>query len=118
MCSKTSCLDAACLARSTTMLHASNLVITKLLDEACGSWTRAPWLARSGFDWLDLAAPGALAGSICLPWSPLGALTGSIWLQTTAQTTRLAKKNDLLIEDLASTLPASCALDRLFMPQI
>ena len=66
----------------------------------------APWLARSGSDWLDLAAPGALAGSICLPWSPLGALTGSIWLQTTAQTTRLAKKNDWLIDDL----PRRCLL--------
>ena len=78
----------------------------------------APWLARSGFDWLDLAALGALAGSICLPWSRLGALTGSIWLLTTAPTTRLAKKIDLLIDDPASMLPASCALERFFMPQI
>ena len=40
----------------------------------------APWLARSGLDWLDLAALGALAASICLPWSLLGAVAGSIWL--------------------------------------
>ena len=77
-----SCLNAACLARSATMLHASNLIyiyiyiyisITKLLDElaswrsrgrAAGSKSMAlstkrpgsPWLARSGVDWLDLAA--------------------------------------------------------------
>ena len=40
----------------------------------------APWLARSGLDWLDLAALGALAASICLPWSLLGVLAGSICL--------------------------------------
>ena len=28
MCSRTSCLDAACLARSASILHASNLVVT------------------------------------------------------------------------------------------
>ena len=64
----------------------------------------------------------ALAGSIWLPYALLGALVGSIWVHastlTTALTTRLAKKIDLLIDDLASTLPASCALERFFMPQI
>ena len=39
-----------------------------------------PWLARFGLDWLALAALGALAASICLPWSLLGVLAGSIWL--------------------------------------
>ena len=38
------------------------------------------WLARSGLDWLDLAALGALARSIWLSWSLMGALAGSIWL--------------------------------------
>ena len=63
------------------------------------SWAtgQAPWLARSGLNWLDLAAPGALAVSIwprmarsACSWHPcwvdLAALcgpgrpTGSIWL--------------------------------------
>ena len=70
----------------------------------------APLLARFGLVWLDLAAPAALAGSICLPWSALNALTGSIWLQTTAPTTRLAKKSDLLIDDL----PRRCLLRSLW----
>ena len=40
----------------------------------------ASWLARWGLDWLDLAALGALAGSIWLTWSFLDALASSIWL--------------------------------------
>ena len=71
-------------------------------------------LARFGLVWLDLAAPAALAGSIWLLCALLGAPAGSIWLPTTALSTRLAKKIDLLIDDLASMLPASCALDRFF----
>ena len=38
------------------------------------------WLARSGVEWLDLAALDALAGSIWLSWLFLGALAGSIWV--------------------------------------
>ena len=78
----------------------------------------APLLARFGLVWLDLAAPAALAGSIWLLCALLGAPAGSIWLPTTTPSTRLAKKNDLLIDDPASMLPASCALERFFMPQI
>ena len=78
----------------------------------------APLLARFGLVWLDLAAPAALAGSIWLLCAFLGAPAGSIWLPTTALSTRLAKKIDLLIDDPASMLPASCALERFFMPQI
>ena len=120
--------------------------ITKLLDEACRPWQSrglgaqparpgrpcwldlasigslwlplAPLLARFGLVWLDLAAPAALAGSIWLLCALLGAPAGSIWLPTTTPSTRLAKKNDLLIDDPASMLPASCALERFFMPQI
>ena len=72
--------------------------------------------------WVPCRLLGALAGSIWLPCALLGALVGSIWVQanapTTALTTRLAKKIDLLIDDPASMLPASCALERFFMPQI
>ena len=76
----------------------------------------APLLARFGLVWLDLAA---LAGSIWLLCALLGAPAGSIWLPTTTPSTRLAKtKNDLLIDDPAPMLPASCALERFFMPQI
>ena len=77
----------------------------------------AHFLAQSGLDWLDLGAPGALAGSFWLLCALLGAPAGSIWLPTTALSTRLAKKIDLLIDDPASMLPASCALTRFFMPQ-
>ena len=48
-----------------------------MLDQPSRAWRRAAnlrpagrlgsaWLARSGFDWLDWAALGGLAGSICL----------------------------------------------------
>ena len=96
--------------------------------------TRLPSdLARPG--WLDLAAPGALAGSIwprmarsACSWHPcwvdLAALcgpgrpTGSIWLPNECPIDTISqKKIDLLIDDHASMLPASCALTRFFMPQ-
>ena len=82
----------------------------------------APLLARSGLDWLDLDAPGALAGLIWLLCALLGAPLARFGCQrvvaTTALSKRLAKKIDLLIDDPASMLPASCALERFFMPQI
>ena len=104
------------------------------LAAAGAAW--APLLARSGLDWLALAAPGALAGSIwprlarsgcpCCPgWLDLAALCAPgrpSWLDLAANDypidTISKKKNDLLIDDPASMLPASCALERFFMPQI
>ena len=53
---------------------------TRALSWASSRATWCAWLARSGLEWLDLAALGALAGSIWLSWSLLGALVGSIWL--------------------------------------
>ena len=73
----------------------------------------SPWLARSGLEWLDLGALGALAGSLWTPW----ALLARPGWPTTAPSTRLAKKIDLLFDDPASMLPASFALVRFFMPQ-
>ena len=52
----------------------------------------AHFLAQSGLDRLDLAAPGALAGSFWLLCALLGAPAGSIWLPTITPSTRLAKK--------------------------
>ena len=74
----------------------------------------SPWLVRCGLEWLDLRALGALAGSL---WTPRAILPRPGW-PTIALSTRLAKKIDLLIDDPASMLPASCALECLFMPQI
>ena len=119
-------------------LVASIWVPCALLDALTGSFwlpcallvALAGWIwlpnaflgALAGSIWLNCALLGALAGSISLPCALLGALVGSIWVQanapTTALTTRLAKKIDLLIDDPASTLPASCALARSLMPQI
>ena len=56
--------------------------------------------ALAGSIWLSCALLGALAGSIRVPSSLLDALAASIWVQTIAPTTRLTKKNDLLIDDL------------------
>ena len=76
-------------------------------------------MGRSGLEWLDLAAPGFLAGSIWLLCALLGAPTGSIWLPNECTIdTKKQTKIDLLIDDPASMLPASCALERFFMPQI
>ena len=80
--------------------------------EALGA-SGSPWLVRSGLEWLDLGALGALAGSLWTPW----ALLARPGWPTTAPSTRLAKKIDLLFDDPASMLPASCALVRFFMPQ-
>ena len=69
-----------------------------------------PWLARSGLNWLDLAAPGALAVSIwprmarsACSWHPcwvdLAALcgpgrpTGSIWLPNECPIDTISQKN-------------------------
>ena len=100
------------------------------------SATWAPLLARSGLDWLALTAPGALAGSIwprlarsgcpCCPgWLDLAALCAPgrpSWLDLAPNDypidTISQKENDLLIDDPASMLPASCALEHFFMPQI
>lgn len=49
----------------------------------------SPWMARSGFEWLDLGALGALAGSLWTPW----ALLARPGWPTTAPSTRLAKKD-------------------------
>ena len=133
--------------RTTCLTYSAKRSITKFLDDACraggparagrpASAAWAPLLARSGLDWLALAAPGALAGSIwprlarsgcpCCPgWLDLAALCAPgrpSWLDLAANDypidTISKKKNDLLIDDPASMLPASCALERFFMPQI
>ena len=48
----------------------------------------------------------------------LNALASSIWAQIECPNDAINKKNDLLIDDLASTLPASCALERSLLPRI
>ena len=61
----------------------------------------SPWLGRSGLEWLDLGALGALAGSIWTPW-PLLARPGwldqaSCWLDLAANECpidSISKKND------------------------
>ena len=50
--------------------------------------------------WLLCALVGTLTASIWQPCGLLGALAGLIWLLTNAPTTRLAKRNDLLINYL------------------
>ena len=85
-------------------------------------------------DWLDMAAPGALAGSIWprlarsgCPWRPgwlelalLGVLAGSIWLlwSLLGALPGHRKPKRLAFRLSASMLPASCALERFLMPQI
>ena len=82
-------------------------------------WRRWALLARSG--WFDLAS----SGSIWVPWAFWLARfgrPGRSWLALAGQRLPnrhdLQKKIDLIFDDPASMLPASCALDRFFMPQI
>ena len=84
------------------------------LDLEAPGASGSPWLVRCGLERPDLGALGALAGSLWTPW----ALLARPGWPTTAPSTRLAKKIDLLFDDPASMLPASCALERFFMPQI
>ena len=92
--------------------------------------------APGRFGWLDLAALdasgrhqgvgsitrsgsllGALAGSIWLLCALLGGPTGSIWLPNECPIDTISKKNRCAAGRPASTLPASLALHRYFMPQ-
>ena len=84
------------------------------LDLEAPGASGSPWLVRCGLERPDLGALGALAGSL---WTPRALLARPGW-PTTAPSTRLAKKIDLLFDDPASMLPASCALQRFFMPQV
>ena len=68
----------------------------------------AHFLAQSGLDRLDLAAPGALAGSFWLLCALLGAPAGSIWLPTITPSTRLAPKKTICL----STILLRCCLLR------
>ena len=123
------------------------LSITKLLDQLWSlAVARAAGRAaeRQGAPgWPDLAS----TGSIWLLWasssSDLGAQQRAGWLDLAASArpgrpatpgwldlaanecpndcpidTISEKKNNFLIDDTASMLPASCALDRSFMPQM
>ena len=104
---------------------AESIHIVKILDEACpacpaGEFARSagrpakrpglPWLARSGLNWHDLAAPGALAVSIwprmarsACSWHPCwidvaalcgpGRPTGSIWLPNECPIDTISQKN-------------------------
>mgnify|MGYP004256704671 CR=1 FL=1 len=53
----------------------------------------APLLGPSGLEWLDLPAPGTLAGSIWLLCAVLGDPLARFGCPTSAPSTRLAKKN-------------------------
>ena len=53
----------------------------------------APLLGPSGLEWLDLPAPGTLAGSIWLLCAVLGTPLARFGCPTSAPSTRLAKKN-------------------------
>ena len=79
---------------------------------------RAP-LARPG--WLDLASNDSIWVPGRSGWLALDALSapGSPWLANDCPIDTISKKKiDLLIDDPASMLPASLALQRCYMPQI
>ena len=94
------------------------------LDLAAPGAPGSPWLARSGFDWLDLAALGAQLerpGRPATCWLARSGCQRSLWAPSNAWLARSAcqrKPQRLAFRLSASMLPASCALERLLMPQI
>ena len=87
-----------------------------------------PQLARSGCPWrpcwVHLASNGSICGLLALLLGRFGCFVrswASHWLDLAAQRVPIdtisQKKIDLLIDDHASMLPASCSLTRFFMPQ-
>ena len=82
-------------------------------------------LASTGSIWLPLTLgwlekrPGWLElGALCAPGRPGWVDLGASECPNDCPNDTISKKIDLLIDDPASTLPASFALDRFVMPQI
>ena len=79
----------------------------------------APSLARFGCSVRSWAPQLARFGCPARSWAPwLGRFGCKRMPQRLPHRHDWQKKNDLLFDDPASMLPASCALERFFMPQI